>query len=392
LKKVAVEKIIFFIFYVLCACSEEASAEDIVEADIPNMLNNNQSNLHPHGRDWAVSGEITFDPNTNQMYSQRPSLQWGQFLTDRTIINEMDYFRLLFPIKFINEKVVPITNEQLALNRQNSLSGGEFITFLGITLAMALQPMRGGIDAYWRSANTSNETVYIHGDFGERFGMSRDRFKIIRRYFRCSRPADTTVVTAGAPDVDPWGSIRPFIEAFNENRRKKVIPGRVLTVDEVMSMWLGLDGNYAVEGIPHLTKIAHKPRGVGAELKAMCDGKSGILMSLELMEGKERGNVKKYHDLYGHGTAVTMRLVQNWAGTGRIVTADSAFSSVKTLVALHKDLGLYFQGIVKTAHREYPKQYLNTWYNEGWDPNPRRDIGSHIVLKVLYIYIYILIV
>jgi hypothetical protein len=61
--------------------------------------------------------------------------------------------------------------------------------------------MRGGIDAYWRSANTSNETVYIHGDFGERFGMSRDRFKIIRRYFRCSRPADTTVVTAGAPAV-----------------------------------------------------------------------------------------------------------------------------------------------------------------------------------------------
>ena len=49
-------------------------------------------------------------------------------------------------------------------------------------------------------------------------------------------------------------------------------------------------------------------------------------------------------------------------GTGRIVHADSAFSSVKTLIAL-EEKGLYFQGMVKTAHKEYPMGFMKDWEN-----------------------------
>ena len=38
--------------------------------------------------------------------------------------------------------------------------------------------------------------------------------------------------------------------------------------------------------------------------------------------------------------------------------ADSAFVSVKSVVALKEHNGLYFIGLVKTAHRKFPKKYL----------------------------------
>jgi hypothetical protein len=39
-------------------------------------------------------------------------------------------------------------------------------------------------------------------------------------------------------------------------------------------------------GMQHITKIPRKPEPVGAEIKDMCDGVSGIMLWLELMEGK----------------------------------------------------------------------------------------------------------
>ena len=62
-------------------------------------------------------------------------------------------------------------------------------------------------------------------------------------------------------------------------------PGKFLVVDEIMSMWLGKDGKYYVEGLPHVTKITRKPEGVGAEMKAVADGDTGCILRVDLMEG-----------------------------------------------------------------------------------------------------------
>eukprot|EP01034_Spumella_vulgaris_P041735 gene41735-51720_t len=53
-----------------------------------------------------------------------------------------------------------------------------------------------------------------------------------------------------------------------------------------MSMWLGLDGNFSVEGMAHITKMKSKPRGVGAMMKSCADGTTGILLRLEIQESK----------------------------------------------------------------------------------------------------------
>jgi Transposase IS4 len=67
-----------------------------------------------------------------------------------------------------------------------------------------------------------------------------------------------------------------------------------------------------------------------------------------------------------HGTAVLIRLVSPWAGSGRIVTADSYFSSVEAALRL-RDLGLKYVRLMKTAIRQFPKAYLGqqTLQNRG---------------------------
>ena len=67
---------------------------------------------------------------------------------------------------------------------------------------------------------------------------------------------------------------------------KNISPGCHLTVDECMSAWKGPDGEYVAEGMPHKTKIARKPEGVGAEMKALACGEAGIILKLDVR--KER--------------------------------------------------------------------------------------------------------
>ena len=119
-------------------------------------------------------------------------------------------------------------------------------------------------------------------------------------------------------------------------------------IDEIMSPWLGLDADYAMNGVPHRTKIKREPKGIAVELKAVCDRLSSILMQLETCEGALRQSQRKYEDC--SGTAVTLRMTSPWHEKAHIVVADSAFSSLATAAAL-KQNGIYFLGIVKTASK-----------------------------------------
>jgi hypothetical protein len=131
----------------------------------------------------------------------------------------------------------------------------------------------------------------------------------------------------------------------------------------------------------HVSKNKSKPEGVGAEMKAAADGVSGIMLKLDIMEGKVAQHAKEFSE-YGEGTAVTLRLVGSYYGTARTVVADSAFSSVKTCVQLAQR-GLYFMGCVKTAHVEFPSKYLRQWASgsllEQAGNSPER--GQHILLQ-----------
>ena len=139
-------------------------------------------------------------------------------------------------------------------------------------------------------------------------------------------------------------------------------------MDESISAWRGKDGNYCSDGMPHVTKIKRKPKGVGAELKDAACSQTQVIIALEIQEGKEEMATKKFMQEWKKAsTAQVLRLTEPWHGSGRVINADSAFASVTTAEACRK-YGLHFTGLVKTATTKFPMKYFNDLeYNEPGD-------------------------
>jgi len=165
-----------------------------------------------------------------------------------------------------------------------------------------------------------------------------------------------------------------------------VTPGKYICVDELMSPWKGLEGDYVVGGVPHATKVKSKPKGVGVMGKATADGATRVVIFIEIVEEKADMQLKKFCARTGqaandreyqrvepkvsHTVATTLRLVEKWFGSWRIVVGDSWFGSLTTAVELKKK-GLHCTLTVKTAHKGLPKTVLQQWF-----VGPGRRVGK----------------
>jgi hypothetical protein len=81
-----------------------------------------------------------------------------------------------------------------------------------------------------------------------------------------------------------------------------------------------------------------------------------------MTESKQAMDQKKYAKEMSHGAAITLRLCETAGITGsrRTLYGDSFFASLDTSLQLSAH-GLYFSGIIKTAHAGYPKMFLKDW-------------------------------
>ena len=59
-----------------------------------------------------------------------------------------------------------------------------------------------------------------------------------------------------------------------------------------MSVWYGAKATWVAEGMPHTTKIPCKPEGQGAEMKALADGQTILLILLDTMKVEEHQRCK----------------------------------------------------------------------------------------------------
>jgi hypothetical protein len=119
-----------------------------------------------------------------------------------------------------------------------------------------------------------------------------------------------------------------------------------------MSRWYGLGGSWINMGLPHYIAIDRKPED-GCEVQNAACGSSGVMMQLKLVKG---GTAPVSGGL-PHEGAVLKELVLPWANSGRLVCADSYFASVATADALMQ-IGLKFIGVIKTATRKFPMDWL----------------------------------
>ena len=337
--------------------SESSDEEDPIAKAAPTTPATAVDPNCPHGLLWKKVSVVDVDFRTDPKDNFR--LRWSNDLSmDQR--NPIDFFFALFPSEIL-KSVVTNTNVQLKAAQAQELTEREFLILIGLVYAMAVFDL-GDRRLYWSVDSIGG--VVPAPNFG-RWGMGVNRFEKILSHLRIASDAEAA--------KDPWAHARQLIDHFNSHRSQQVRPSWRLCVDEKISAFRPRKGPYFSDAIPHLTKIVRKPEGVGTELRDCTDGSSRVTLSLEIQEGKLAMSGKEFSNKYStSGAAAVLRLTKPWFNTGRLVVGDSAFASVETAIAC-RDHGLHFTGLVKTAHKKFPKNVLSQL------PLPAK--GDHAVMS-----------
>jgi hypothetical protein len=331
--------------------------------------------LNPHGVPWVVVDAVTEELHPD-IHPYKSRLVWPMKKVEGDVESDVDYFYLMHPLDEVDLAVLG-TNVQLLSDKQRLNTRGELLKMYGIRLAACLERRRGTMREMFMSGPRL-ESVLDYGNYAERFGMSCSRFEKLNMCFRLRPPA-----VSEADKADKWYMIRSFVGSYNKRREDVLVLGQYITVDESMSAWKAISGEFKTDGCPHQVKIARKPEGVGVELKDAADPSSGIIVHLEIQEGKLPMQAKEMSAELGAGAACTWRMVKAWHGTGRTIICDGWFGSYRCAFAMRL-VGLHIEGMVKTAHKCYPSKYCKAWSDEQnllRDPFGKKiPWGNHIVL------------
>jgi len=267
----------------------------------------------------------------------------------------LDYFMAVFPQEQL-KLTTELTSAALVSQRLRPTSAGEVLKFFGI-LILVTRFQFGSRADLWATAPRSKHMPAPA--YGARTSMSRHRFDTMWLALRFSRQP------TGGPSTDDasgeryrWALINDFVSSINDYRGAHVTPGDTICVEESMVKWYGLGGAWISIGLPMYVSIDRKPEN-GCEIQNAACERSGIMLRLHLVTttADQHAHLSADKSRLLHGTAVLHRLVGPWAGTGRIVCADSHFASVEAALSL-KAAGLRFIGVVKTAHRRFPMASL----------------------------------
>ena len=266
----------------------------------------------------------------------------------------LQLFEILLFKPFITSVIVPRMNESI---HGEETYYGEFLVFLGLWLMMATiqGPTRRD---YWsvRPVDEFDGAPFRFGKY-----MSRNRFEALLRSLRYT--ADDP-----PPYVDKFFEVRAMLKAFNEHMAAVFIPGWITCLDESMSFWTN---KYTCPGFVFCPR---KPWPFGNEYHTICCGLTGILFSLELVEGKTRPkDMRKpeYDDRGGPTVGLLLRLTKSMWGTGRAVVLDSGFCVLRAIIELKK-VGVFSAALIK-KRRYWPANIDGDAVKEHFEDKP---IGS----------------
>lgn len=316
-----------------------------------------------HGTHWFRDHRAFFNPINGPVAYQDWSLRTpvgdviragsdkGQ--NQRTILQ---YFLWMFPPLAL-ALIVAETSHQLRKKGYKVVTVGEMLKFFGI-LVLATRYEFGERRSLW--ATRSQHRYKPAADFGTKTGMSRKRFDQIWSCLPFSKQPD--VRAPGTSHAQHgWMLVDDFANLFNDHRASMFEPSDLLCVDESIACWYELGGNWINIGLPHYVAIDRKPED-GCEIQDVTDGRLGILLCLKLVKdpNDQQEAPPSPHETpdLPHGGRVAVDLVSPWFNTNRIVCADSYFASLATAREMSK-LGLKFIGVVKTASKHFPMQWLN---------------------------------
>ena len=261
-----------------------------------------------------------------------------------------DCFMSMFPNNHLR-LIVELTTAALQRIGRAGSSANEILRFFGV-LILPTRFEFGSKTSLW---NTTRSSKYIPAPEFGRTGMGRDRFFDILRCIRFSYQPPEQGERSSVQYR--WMLVQDFVDAINKHRLAYEYPSESICVDESISRWYELGDNWIDIGLPHYVAIDRKPEK-SCEIQNAACGRSGIMLRIELVTTQEEAARRMYEGEHQHGTAVLRRLVAPWAGSERVVCADSYYASVCTAETLQR-MGLKFIGVIKTATTKYPMSHLS---------------------------------
>ncbi|KAL3908548.1 MAG: hypothetical protein SGILL_008440 [Bacillariaceae sp.] len=333
--------------------------------------------------DWKVVGDI--DSFQSVTATTRPDSEVGLVGVDFNTVAETEYplveiFLRLWPgnAEHQLEKLNVAFKERYP--SKNRITLQEF--FLFVACLLSASPIGYGGEKLWKPWPIKGiiEPPSIGGI------MPWSRFRDIRTCWPQSFATDVAEIMpegkdwcpidGTVPANDEWRAVQGLINDFNTNRKTNFQASDRLTLDESMSPLRPRQTKSA--NLPAISYVQRKPKPLGTELKCVADVSSGVMLHLEIQRGKKGMQNAKYSKALGGTSSCTLRMVEQAvtqsSGSKDTVYGDSWFASVKTATELSKRLGVHFVGIVKTAHRRFPKDYIEETMKE-WPG------GTHIVLE-----------
>jgi hypothetical protein len=206
------------------------------------------------------------------------------------------------------------------------------------------------------------------------------------RAFVCGFPLLWSPKELWYSDYIPWESFKPFIEAFNQKRRK-LLNVVYMLMDESMSAWWPKTS--ATGGLPNVTYEPRKPKPLGTMFKNGVEATTGIMVTQDIVEGAASQQEKKYvgdesslprgEPIMGH-VAETLRQCESAnMADGGWVGGDAWFGSIPCVVELKNKMNIFSTFVIKQNVQYCPldviKCILQTRNKSG------HQAGKHVVMK-----------
>jgi hypothetical protein len=229
--------------------------------------------------EWNKAGSIRVDARTGPRF--KPAMLWPPDVKGR---EEDDYFFHFFP-RTMAEGIEGWSNEARCADAEGAktkpITHCEIVMALGYLVAAASGNVSVKQDLFRATPadvdcedgeEGEEDRLFPGPSFGSRFGMSKHRFFFVLRFMRFGSKSKD----------DKWSLVRPIVGTFNQARVDGFQSGWQICVGESMSAWRGRDGEMAADGMPHVTKMKRRPKGVGGEFENSADVATGVCLRLDL--------------------------------------------------------------------------------------------------------------
>ena len=240
--------------------------------------------------------------------------------------SDYDYFMHFFDHDFFKNGLLAHTQ---AHSPSLLITEDELWTFLALRMIMACHPSIAVIDFFTPHAVSLTNPAPFLADY-----MTHARFKEINAALR------TAPASAGGPP-DKFYLVRKMLESWQHHQNTYGIhPGHICCTDESMMEWMN-------KYCPGWQYVERKPMPWGNLFHTCACAISGVIFSLEIMEGKDRPPWKpkeEFEDRF-NTNAITktkvggliMRMAKPLFKRKCIVVHDSGFSCVPAMKELLKE-------------------------------------------------------